>query len=288
MDEEEWWACEDPHKMLALLRSKVSERKVRMFAVACVRPAWGMLPRDAYRNAVEVAERFADGRATAEDLCNASAWCKAASGSDKREAVTIPSSDAADAAVVFAVWVSVTTLVDAWYAADYLSTSIRIAEDATFPGRETHCLILHDLFGNPFRPVSLDPAWLTPTVSSLAEAAYENRLLPSGSEPRSASTKSRTCGPNRAEAAVRSAASAFPTVAPSAAARGWSLTGLRDRGPATGSTAMRCRAVRPLNSSVASSTCSRGSARTSATWCWPSAARCPLCVKAAWWAAHES
>jgi hypothetical protein len=39
---------------------------------------------------------------------------------------------------------------------------------------------LRDIAGNPFRPVSLDSAWRTPTVSSLAQAAYENRSLPSG------------------------------------------------------------------------------------------------------------
>jgi hypothetical protein len=39
---------------------------------------------------------------------------------------------------------------------------------------------LHDIIGNPFRPVSLDPSWLTPTVKNLAQAAYDNRLLPSG------------------------------------------------------------------------------------------------------------
>jgi hypothetical protein len=40
--------------------------------------------------------------------------------------------------------------------------------------------LLRDVFGNPFRPVLLDPAWLTQEVSSLAHAAYDNRLLPQG------------------------------------------------------------------------------------------------------------
>jgi hypothetical protein len=34
--------------------------------------------------------------------------------------------------------------------------------------------------GNPFRPVILHPSWLTPTTTSLAQAIYDNRLLPSG------------------------------------------------------------------------------------------------------------
>jgi hypothetical protein len=32
----------------------------------------------------------------------------------------------------------------------------------------------------PFRPVPLDPAWLTQSVTGLARAAYEDRALPSG------------------------------------------------------------------------------------------------------------
>jgi hypothetical protein len=42
------------------------------------------------------------------------------------------------------------------------------------------CDILRDIFGNPFRPVPLSPAWLTPDVLSLARAAYDHRTLPAG------------------------------------------------------------------------------------------------------------
>jgi hypothetical protein len=41
--------------------------------------------------------------------------------------------------------------------------------------------LFRDLFGPlPFRSVILSPAWLTPTVVSLAQAAYEQQDLPSG------------------------------------------------------------------------------------------------------------
>ena len=39
---------------------------------------------------------------------------------------------------------------------------------------------LHDIFGNPFRPVSINSDWLNPTVSNLAQADYEERIMPSG------------------------------------------------------------------------------------------------------------
>jgi hypothetical protein len=40
--------------------------------------------------------------------------------------------------------------------------------------------ILRDIFGNPFRPVAASPAWQTPQVVALAQAAYDQRLLPAG------------------------------------------------------------------------------------------------------------
>jgi hypothetical protein len=47
---------------------------------------------------------------------------------------------------------------------------------------ETRALarIAHDVFGNSFRPAALDPTWLAPSVISLAQAACDKRLLPSG------------------------------------------------------------------------------------------------------------
>jgi hypothetical protein len=40
--------------------------------------------------------------------------------------------------------------------------------------------LLRDICGNPFRPVVLDPTFLTSAVTSLAQAAHEERALPSG------------------------------------------------------------------------------------------------------------
>jgi hypothetical protein len=40
--------------------------------------------------------------------------------------------------------------------------------------------LLRDIFGNPFRPATISPAWQTPTVVALAQTAYEYRDLPSG------------------------------------------------------------------------------------------------------------
>jgi hypothetical protein len=42
------------------------------------------------------------------------------------------------------------------------------------------CGLLQDIFGNLVPPVSIDSTCVTPTVTNLAQAAYEERALPSG------------------------------------------------------------------------------------------------------------
>jgi hypothetical protein len=76
MTEAEWRACTDPSWMLDSLRDQgASERKLRLFAVACCRRLWHLFPHAlpesgvvACRDAVEVAERFADGLADVAEL----------------------------------------------------------------------------------------------------------------------------------------------------------------------------------------------------------------------------
>jgi hypothetical protein len=46
-----------------------------------------------------------------------------------------------------------------------------------------NCGLIRDIFGNPFRPVALDPVWLAwndGTVAKLARSVYEERALPEG------------------------------------------------------------------------------------------------------------
>src|SRR5262249_37771659 len=39
------------------------------------------------------------------------------------------------------------------------------------------CALMHDIFGNPFRPTAVDPDWLTSTVALLARGIYEERAF---------------------------------------------------------------------------------------------------------------
>jgi len=70
MTEAQWLACDDPAALLEALRAsdKTTERRLRLFACACVGRLWRLLIDDSSRNAVEVAERYADGLASEEEL----------------------------------------------------------------------------------------------------------------------------------------------------------------------------------------------------------------------------
>src|SRR4051812_118502 len=68
MTELEWLSSTKPNEMLAFVKERTDPRKLRLFAAACIRTCWGYLNEEASRNAVEIAEQFADGLVPAEIL----------------------------------------------------------------------------------------------------------------------------------------------------------------------------------------------------------------------------
>jgi hypothetical protein len=168
MNEAEWNSCTDPTPMLKFLRTsgKLSERKARLFAVACCRRIWPRLRDDRSRTAVEVAERYADGLTTRQELGVA---CNAANR------------NTSGAAIRRAVLVTAARVVRPRVAAVYAS---HIAGNAERDERAAQAALLRDLYGLlPFHPVSANLAllsWGGGTVRRLAEAAYKHRLLPDG------------------------------------------------------------------------------------------------------------
>ena len=60
MTEEEWLACNDPKDMLHFLWDKESDRKLRLFAVACCQCSRQLLLNKDHRNALELSTLFAD------------------------------------------------------------------------------------------------------------------------------------------------------------------------------------------------------------------------------------
>jgi hypothetical protein len=187
MDEAEWLACADPQKMLEFLwaSGKLSERKARLFAVACCRRIriWHLLTDQRSWQAVEAAERHADGVADDAELERHLRLAFYAAMGPSR-----PASYAAEAANLaasgpppFMATLTVRPAAEAVASSSPVGRGDRDAQISQEQGAQA--ALLRDIIGNPFRPVVVSPAWLTwhaGLVVRLAQAAYEERQLPAG------------------------------------------------------------------------------------------------------------
>jgi hypothetical protein len=165
MTEAEWLACTDPRPMLELLRASgtAGARKLRLFACACCRRMAPLLGDERRRRPVEVAERFADGLASAAEMEAAACPVPVAVGWVTDGDAGRAAAGAADA-VAFAL------------AAQPTGSPLRrewAAERAAQAG------LLRCLFARPpFRPVTIPApvlAWDGGVARRVAEAIYESR-----------------------------------------------------------------------------------------------------------------
>ncbi len=180
MTESDWRACQEPQKMLASLRDsgKLSERKVRLFAVACCRLFWRLSPPEHSGAAALVSERYADGLATKGELKAArkrARSCEAAAARlDAYQAATGAASAAASA-----VW----WLTNGYQGPDPIvaayTAHTRAGNRLVDEQSREQAALLRDIFGPlPFRPVTLPPSvrtWNDGCVVQLATSIYEDR-----------------------------------------------------------------------------------------------------------------
>jgi hypothetical protein len=175
MTEEEWLACTNPTPLLECVRDRASERKLRLFAVACCRRIWHLMEKGC-REAVEAAERFADD----PSIPIAPRHAELIDWGEEHSATARYIARAAGYTASFAMFIAGPTSVfryPCWEAARYARW---VARDAGREGeREAQGMLLHDLFANPFRPLpAVAPAWLhwsAGTVLALARTIYEER-----------------------------------------------------------------------------------------------------------------
>jgi hypothetical protein len=182
--EAEWLAAIDPDPMVKYLSGRVGERKLRLFGCASCRRIWHLIKDPRGHAAVEVVERFADGKASERELEQASAATEAAvravvRATDRRDLDReIPEHFALVTARALTYLSAAES--QAWGAVDWAMPDLETRRIEKL----AQARLLRCIAGNPFRPEpTADPAWLAwshGTVARLAAAAYDERLLPSG------------------------------------------------------------------------------------------------------------
>jgi hypothetical protein len=206
MTEAEWLACADPDDLLEFLRNRASDRQFRLFMCACCRRYLPLLPRKPLHDLrlcekyVTHGERFADGLITWEAMeaaLDEMEWVRvshngylaafAARQATYREVagcsrpmlrgrnlIAHPASAASGYSR------TVVARLQAKNETAKGSTPAAKKRMATIAEKRYQIRLLHDIFRNPSRQAALDLAWLTPAVRHIAQAAYDERTLPSG------------------------------------------------------------------------------------------------------------
>jgi hypothetical protein len=156
MTEAEWLTTTDSVRLVCGLRSS-SDRKLRLLGCAFCRLIWSQLSRLGQR-AVEVAERYADGLEAKRTLVTYRVRLNALGGRDCTNLpFSLPSCAVSECG---------------WYAAELnVGSSLDRSQEAS---------IVRDIFGNPFRPITVDPSWLAwkdRTIVKLAQSIYDNRAF---------------------------------------------------------------------------------------------------------------
>jgi hypothetical protein len=179
MDEQEWLACTDPDGMLKFVRNP-SQRKLRLFACACCRRVWHLLTDERSRSAVEVMERFADGMASELERQAAQEAAQAVWDPGEEDEADLENAPAWAADMLIRGQI----IGDQWVFRGEAWASIVTESAQERANREianrAQCILLRDIFGNPFRPGSRWVVRRSPAVPALAKAAYEERILPAG------------------------------------------------------------------------------------------------------------
>jgi hypothetical protein len=172
MTEKQWLNARDLGPMLTHLcrNAIVSERKLRLFACACCRRLWPFLDERA-RRVVEGVERYAEGLVPRIDLEHRWGTAIDIAGELPRP---LPAG-AAFAAVVEAARTDAQT-PGATPSQDAAAFAAAQAAFARRGEKKAQRELLRDLFGNPFRPVCVQPAWRLwdgGTLVQMAQVIYD-------------------------------------------------------------------------------------------------------------------
>ncbi len=180
-NEKQWLASTHPTWMLEIVRTKMSQRKLRLFAVACCRRTEHLFVDARCHEALEVAERFADALATSnERLSTAVRVRECRRGSVGRQSKNGVVDNAVGHAQLAASFLCGSFPFEAAQAAlTFCPRALAfMADDFLATQRQEelhHCDLLRDIVGMPFQKRRADPSWFTSNTVSLARAIYDNR-----------------------------------------------------------------------------------------------------------------
>jgi hypothetical protein len=204
MTEADWLACADPEPLLELVRHKASDRKIRLFAVACCRRVWSSFEHEEFRDAVRKAEAFADGLADRAEMLAAHEkarpiFPKLHDGKDNGPGAALTASsfpgppkslwDRIADALDDPWWedeldkgdplgVALVTARHAAWAAAVLQNQKNVSDaPATLAERREQAALVRCVFGNPFRPQPESATSLTREIGDLAEVIYAERAF---------------------------------------------------------------------------------------------------------------
>jgi hypothetical protein len=179
MTEKEWIDCPDPRPMLRFAEGTTGDRRLRLLAVACCRQIFPLIPHPELRDLVELTESYADGRVAMTELQLALAGVI---GADYGDLETD-----AESAGYAACWTANRKLSEvkkvpaetakALANRAAKSHSSRLWKETRAAEFAHQAILLRDIFGNPFRPVTFDPRWRTTDVVGVAQAIYEDRAF---------------------------------------------------------------------------------------------------------------
>jgi hypothetical protein len=177
------WMSQASAPLLDFVRSHTNARKARLFACGWVRRRWTELEGlEHCRSAVLIAERFADGLASPEELRRA---CQAAYEDHCRHfgpELGLIGIDAVLAAEEDP-WEFAKNLYS--QSTEYYSVVPLVADlreqqalKEWIEAWHARCVsLVHDIYGNPFQPVAINPAWLSSDVISVTQGIYEDRAF---------------------------------------------------------------------------------------------------------------
>jgi hypothetical protein len=197
MNETEWLAGQHLGWMLSFLITRSSDRRHLLFGCACCRHVWDLLPSNAAKCLVGLAERYADGEVTEAEFRAASDRAKFPE-LELQNGGQIAQEPHLSARVLHAMRGALLLAEPnfrkshgAYGAAqetckdrrsDYIPAANRpwggkfaLMQDQGLLADRVK--LVRDIFGNPFRPASVDPRWLAASVLDLARVIYDERAF---------------------------------------------------------------------------------------------------------------